>query len=181
MRAWLLALTGCVSGPPARHPHEASAPPDIHVFQNAKDARITEGDANLPVAPEAAFAELASYTRWPSIFPDIYTVNVTAQSGDDARVTFIGPEDHHDNLHFHNRSTEHVIWFEDTGGTSTVWAEIAFLPGAAPGTTHVHSRLYAEVNGVAGIFVSDDRVRKMREQRVYDDLYDLHVHFRKVP
>jgi hypothetical protein len=180
MRAWLLAVTACVSGPPARHPRVASQP-DITVFQNAADVRITEGDEILPIAPDAAYAELADFTRWPSVFPDIYTVSVTAQTGDDARVTFIGPEDHHDNVHFLNRPHERVIWFEDTGGSATVWAEIAFLPGAAPDTTHVHSRLFAEVNGVAGIFVSDDKIRKMREQRVYDDLYDLHVHFKKLP
>lgn len=138
---------------------------------------MTEGETLLDTDPATAYAELADYLRWPQIFADIYTVTITKQDGDDARVTFLGPDDHRDNLHFHNRSAEHTIWFEDTGGSSTVWAEIAFLPGAPPSTTRVHSRLFAEVGGFGGLFVSDDRVRKLREQRVYDDLFDLRAHF----
>ncbi len=181
MRA-LAALTltlGCVSGPPARHPMPAprAVEPTVHVFPSPTDGSMTEGETLLDVAPDVAYAEVADYLRWPSIFADIYTVTITKQAGDDARVTFVGPDDHHDNLHFHNRSAAHTIWFEDTGGSSTVWAEIAFLAGAVPGTTRVHSRLFADVGGVAGFFVSDSRVRKMREQRVYDDLFDLHAHF----
>ena len=177
---WLLLMTSCISGPPARHPRAATAP-DVKIFQSPTDAALTEGDTLLDVAPDVAYGELADFTRWPSVFPDIYTVQVTQQEGDEAHVTFIGPNDHHDNLHFHNRAREHVIWFEDTGGSSKVWAEIAFLPGPVPGTTHVHSRLYADVGGFAGIFVSDDRVRKVREQRAYDDLFDLHSHFAHRP
>ncbi len=181
MRAvWVSVMTlGCVSGPPARHPMPAvrSVDPAVRIFQSATDPAITEGETLLDIAPEAAFAELADYTRWPKIFPDIYTVTVTAKTGDDARVTFVGPDDHHDNLHFHNRSAANTIWFEDTGSSSTVWAEIAFLPGPQPNTTRVHSRLYADVGGFAGFFVSDNRVRKIREQRVYDDLFDLHARF----
>src|SRR4029077_20084425 len=119
------------------------------VFPSGTDENITEGETTLAVAPEVAFATLVDYARWPTIFPDIYTVTITKVDGVDARVTFLGPEDHRDNLHFHNRPDEHTIWFEDTGGRATVWAEIAFLPGAAPGTTRIHSRLFAEVNGIA--------------------------------
>ena len=181
----LLAMAlGCVSGPPARHlmpAAEQGVAPMVKVFQSATNPAITEGETLLEVAPAIAYAELAVYTHWPEIFPDIYTVTVTQQSGDDARVTFVGPKDHHDNVHFHNRSAVNTIWFEDTGGSATVWAEIAFLPGPRPGTTRVHSRLYADVGGLAGWFVSDHRVRKLREQRVYDDLFDLHLRFDKKP
>ena len=186
MRAVVLLATtlGCVSGPPARHVRPAPVQgidPTVKVFQSPSNEAITEGETVLAISPEVAYAELANYAHWPQIFPDIFTVTITAQSGDDARVTFVGPEDHHDNVHFHNRSAANTIWFEDTGGSATVWAEIAFLPGPRPGTTRVHSRLYADVGGIAGWFVSDNRVRKMREQRVYDDLFDLHARFDKKP
>jgi hypothetical protein len=175
----LVVTLACVSGPPARHqmPSTQSVDPNVRVFETTGDPHMTEGDTMLDVAPSVAFAEVANYQQWPKIFKDIYSVNITKLAGDDARVTFVGPDDHHDNLHFHNRSAANTIWFEDTGGSSTVWAEIAFIPGDQPNTTHVHSRLYADVGGVAGFFVSDNKVREMREQRVYDDLFDLHAHF----
>ena len=180
----LLVMTlGCVSGPPARHarPVPTSVAPAVRIYESESNPAITEGDTLLDVAPDVAYAELADYARWPGIFSDIHEVIVTRLDGDDARVTFVGPDDHHDNLHFHNRSAAHTIWFEDTGSSSTVWAEIAFLAGPTAGTTHVHSRLYVDVGGVAGIFVSDHRVRKLREQRVYDDLFDLRAHFAHRP
>src|SRR4051794_29029818 len=98
---------GCVSGPPARHPMPTvrTLDPAVKVFASATDPAITEGETVLEIAPEVAYAQLADYTHWPSIFPDIYTVTITAQAGEDARVTFVGPDDHHDNLHFHNRAS----------------------------------------------------------------------------
>ena len=179
LAGFLVVTLGCVSGPPARHamPAPTAVDPTVTIFASATDQAITEGDTLLDVAPDVAYAELSDYKRWPKIFSDIFEVTITAQTGDDARVTFLGPDDHKDNLHFHNRSAAHTIWFEDTGGSSTVWAEIAFLDGPRAGTTHVHSRLYADVGGIAGWFVTDNHVRKLREQRVYDDLFDLHAHF----
>jgi hypothetical protein len=70
-----------------------------------------------------------------------------------------------------------MVWFEDTGGRAKVWAEIVFAPGERPGTTRVHSRLFADVHGVASIVVSSGRLRSLRQQRIASDLSHLHTYF----
>jgi hypothetical protein len=70
-----------------------------------------------------------------------------------------------------------MVWFEDTGGRAEVWAEIVFGPGDVPGTTRVHSRLFADVHGLASLVVSDRKLRGIREQRVRDDLTHLRSYF----
>ena len=69
------------------------------------------------------------------------------------------------------------MWFEDTGGRAEVWAEIVFLPGDRPGTSRVRSRIYADVHGIASLFVSDSKLRGLRQQRIRDDLTNLRAYF----
>jgi hypothetical protein len=176
LAALTAAFVACGWAPPPTTP----APPhgsDIRVFDSPKDAAITEGETTLDVDPDTAYATVIDYQRWPSIFPDVHQVIITAQTGPDARVTFVGDAGHRDNLHFHNRPTARTVWFEDTGGRAEVWAEIAFSPGPLPGTTRVHSRLYADVHGLLSLVVTDSNLRDRRESRVTADLVHLHAFF----
>jgi hypothetical protein len=173
------ALAGCgVAAAPAgpRAPRTA----EIAVFESAAD-HVTEGETILEVEPDVAYAEIADYAHWPHIFPAVRQAIVTARDGDDARVTFIGDADgdpdHHDNVHFHNRPATRTIWFEDTGGRAVVWAETTFAPGPRPGTTRVHSRLYADVHGVLSLVVTDANLRDRRQSRVAGDLTNLRAYF----
>jgi hypothetical protein len=155
----------------------AQASPDVRVFQNPDENAITEGETLLSIDPDTAYRAVTDYARWAVMFPDVRRVVVTSQSGGHDRVTFIHPDGNRDNVHFHNRPAARVVWFEDTGGRAEVWVEISFLPGGQPGTTRVHSRLYADVHGWASLFVSDDKIRSMREQRVRGDLSQLRAYF----
>jgi hypothetical protein len=166
------ALLGCKAA--------TSAPAEIRVYESKTDNQITEGDTTLEVDPDTAYKALTDYARWTAMFPDVLKVVITKQEGVDARVTFIGPNDHHDNVHFHNQPAARMVWFEDTGGSAEVWAETVFIPGDRPGTTRMHSRLFAEVHGVASLVVSDMKIRLMREQRVHDDLYNLRNYFARI-
>jgi hypothetical protein len=157
----------------------ATAAADVSVHESPEDHSITEGEVVIDADSETAFQTALDYTKWPAIFPDIKRVIVTKQHGDDARVTFIHADGNKDNVHFHNTPAARMIWFEDTGGKAEVWAEIVFIPGDKAGTTRVHSRVYAEVHGVSGWFVSGDRVKTLRAQRVRSDLHDLQAYFAK--
>jgi hypothetical protein len=141
--------------------------------ESPTEQSITEGETTLVVDPDTAYRTLADYARWTTVFPDIREVIVTRRSGDDARITFVHRDGKRDNVHFRNQPAARMVWFEDTGGRAQVWAEIVFVPGDRPGTTRVHSRLYAAVHGIASLFVDDDRLRALREQRIRADL--LHV------
>ncbi len=149
----------------------------IRVWESQDDASITEGETTLETDPDTAYASAIDYARWPSMFPDIVRANITKQQGDDARVTLVHRDGNKDNVHFHNTPQARMLWFEDTGGRAEVWAEIIFVPGDRPGTTRVHSRLFADVHGIASVVVSGTKVRMMRQQRVASDLSNLRAYF----
>lgn len=155
----------------------AQASSDVRVFQNPDESAITEGETVLAIDPDTAYRTVTDYARWTVMFSDIRRVIITAQSGGHDRVTFIHGDGNRDNVHFHNRPAARTVWFEDTGGRAEVWVEILFAPGDRPGTTRVHSRLFADVHGWASLFVSDSKIRAMREQRVRDDLSHLRAYF----
>jgi hypothetical protein len=150
---------------------------NIRIYPSQEDDAISEGDTLVAAEPDAAYATAVDYGRWTSMFPDIRNAVVTRQAGVDALVTFVYADGHRDNLHFHNRPMSRTVWFEDTGGRATVWAEITFTAGQQAGTTKVHTRIYADVHGVASWFVSDSKVRHMREQRIHDDLTHIRAFF----
>jgi hypothetical protein len=168
----LAVLLGC-----GRSPALATPPPDVRVWESHDDSSITEGETTLDVDPDTAYAAASDYPRWSSMFPDIVQVDVTKQQGVDARVTLVHRAGNRDNVHFHNQPQARMVWFEDTGGRAEVWAEIVFAPGTAPGTTRVHSRLYADVHGIASLVVTSGKLRSLREQRIASDLSHLHSYF----
>jgi hypothetical protein len=170
----LIFVVACTSATVAPR---AQASPDVRVFQNPDQSAITEGETVLATDPDTAYRVLTDYARWPTMFPDIKRVIITSQQGGHDRVTFIHTEGNRDNVHFHNRPEARLVWFEDTGGRAEVWFEILLMPGMQPGTTRVHSRLYADVNGWASLFVSDNKIRSMREQRTREDLAHLRAYF----
>lgn len=171
----LALLVGCSPAMAA-----AASATDIPIRESRDDTAITEGETILQVDPDTAYRAVTDYQRWRSIFPDVREVLVTEQRGPEARVTLVHPDGNRDNLHFHNVPAARMVWFEDTGGRATVWAEIIFVPGVAPGTTRVHTRLYVDVRGIASLVVSDSKLRGIREQRVRSDLTHLRSYFTSV-
>lgn len=150
---------------------------NIRIYPSQEDDQISEGETIVTAEPDAAYATAVNYSRWTAMFPDIRNAVVTRQAGVDALVTFIYADGHRDNLHFHNRPLNRTVWFEDTGGRATVWAEITFTAGQQAGTTKVHTRIFADVHGVASWFVSDSKIRRMREERILSDLTHLRAFF----
>lgn len=151
-------------------------PAGIDVYES-KAAHTSEADATIPAPPAMVYEAVADYRQWPAIFSDIATAVITKVDGDDARVTFIKLDGNRDNLHFRNRPGEQTIWFEDTGGSAVVWAEIALAPGPAAGTTHAHARIFADLHGLTSLVVANSKIRQMRQQKLSDTLHDLQVHF----
>ena len=153
-------------------------PPEGIEITNPGD-HVTNGRVVLTVEPADAYALLHDYANWPAVFPDVLRVSVTSQHGEDALVTMIGPDDHHDNLHFHNRPESHTIWFEDTGGVAEVELEITLDPGPKPGTTLARGRIHADVHGPASLVVSDAKIRNMSAAKLVSDLGAMRTYFAK--
>ena len=122
----------------------------------------------------------SDFQRWPAIFPEIEKVVVTAKTGDDARVTMIGHDDHHDNLHFHNTPAARMVWFRRTPAvTLTVWLEMVMSARRRAGHDDRAQPLILPTltQGVASLMVSDFKVRVMREDKLGHDLSALRRYF----
>jgi len=168
--AWMVACTSATAP-------LAASPSDVRVYPSSSEGAITEGETFLAADPDTVFRAVIDYPRWTTMFPDIRQVIITSQIAGHDRVTFVHADGNRDNVHFHNLPAARMVWFEDTGGRAEVWVEIMFLPGNRPGTTRVHSRLYADVHGFASLFVTDGKLRSLREQRVREDLTHLRAYF----
>jgi bifunctional UDP-N-acetylglucosamine pyrophosphorylase/glucosamine-1-phosphate N-acetyltransferase len=68
-----------------------AAAPGVRVYQT-KDPAITEGETVIDGDAAEIYATVLDYSRWTEIFPDVAKVVITAQNGQDARVTLIAPE-----------------------------------------------------------------------------------------
>lgn len=153
---------------------------NVRIYPSAESKSVTEGDTVVDGAVEDVYATMLDYSKWTEIFPDVAKVVVTSKRGPDARVTLIGGDGHRDNLHFHNQPAARMVWFEDTGNAhAEVWAEIMFVPGNQPNTTRVHTKLYADVHGVASLVVGDDKLRRMRQDKVSQQLSQIRRYFRR--
>jgi hypothetical protein len=150
-----------------------ATPPDVRVWESRDSSHITEGETTLDVDPDTAYAAAIDYPLWSSMFPDIVQV--------DARVTLVHRAGNRDNVHFHNQPGARMVWFEDTGGRAEVWVEIVFAPGDRFGTTPVHSRLFADVHGIASLVMTSGKLRALREERIASDLSHLHTYFAAKP
>jgi hypothetical protein len=158
----------------------AGSPVGVTVSQPA-DSAVTEGDVTIDGDPATVYAAAQNYRLWTELMPDVAKVEVHDQKGDDAHVTLVAPNGHRDNLHFHNTPQARLIFFEDTGngGHADVWAEIVFAPAETPASTHVHIKLYAKVNGVAKLVVSENDVKTQRESKITAELTHMRDYFRR--
>jgi len=171
----LVFVVGCAA--PLRAPVVS---PAVHIYESHDNTAITEGDTVIAADPDVAYAAAADYGRWTAMFPNIRMVNITQRAGNDALVRLTRADGNFNDVHFHNQPAVRKVWFENTNSKATVWAEIVFAPGDRPATTRVHSRLYADVDGLASIFVSKNKLRNLRQQRVASDLADLRAYFAKI-
>jgi len=153
----------------------ATAHANVNIFE--KGQNVTEGDAIIATDPETAYRAVTDYQRWLTMFKNVRRAILLHQDGNEAKVRFVHDDGSHDDLHFKNRPQTRTMWFEQLGGDAEVKAEIAFYPGADPGTCRVHTRFYADVKGMASLFVSDDKVKKLRQEQVRDDLTQLQAYF----
>ena len=151
--------------------------PAIRVYESPRFSEVTEGETTIAASPDDAYAIASNFSRWTQMFPDIRKVTVTQQVGRDDSLVSLDYADHRNNLHFHNQPAKRMVWFENTHSTAEMWASLVFTPGPTPGTSTVHARVYADVTGAAGLFVSEGKLRRGRVERITGDLTKLRTYF----
>lgn len=154
----------------------ASAEP-VTVFESKQYSEVTEGETVLEIDADTAYATLSDFGKWTTVFPDIKQVIMTKRSSPTEALVGLQYADHRNNLHFKNDPSHRRIWFENTNSVADMWADLQFIPGPRPGTTIVHGRVYADVTGASGVFVSESRLRNERTTRVRGDLTKLRAYF----
>jgi hypothetical protein len=168
--AWIAltsAVFACASGGAA-----GAAPPGVKIWESTQD-HVSEGEVIVAGDPDLLYAQLADYGRWTAVFPDVASVTVVSRGQPEDAVKLVTVEGQTNNLRFHNDPTRRVVHFRDTGGRAVVWADIGFEPTAQAGMTRVHAKIYADVPGMIGWFVSGGRLRRERQKTIATDLTNI--------
>jgi len=170
----VLAAVGAVTARQCLADNKIDAP-DVRVW-TVKGTSISEGEVVLAAAPEDVYAAVTDYPRWTDIFPYIARVKVKS-AGTKAVIETTNRKGHKNTLKFDNDARKRTVRFDESSGPAAAHAEIVFEAGAIAGTTRVRARLRADVDGVAGWFVSDATVRRKREHKLTKDLESLRRYF----
>ena len=135
-------------------------------------------------APPARIYELATdYARWPQILSDIKSVKIEAGGRRDAKVRFrSGALGHEVAVQFDNVENR-LIRFQSVDAPPGVHASGAYDLEPIDGgvRTKIVATFYLDVGGVAGLFMSDKKLRGMRQAKLRADLGDMAVRFASRP
>ena len=149
----------------------------ISIFESRARGNTSEGDAILATDPDTAYAVAANVGGWAHIFPELRSAVVRERRADSIDVELVRRDGEVSRVRFRNRAAGRVVAFEQLGGNAEVSAELVFTPGERAGTTRVHSRVHADVHGLASAFVSGSELRSLRQQRIRESLGQLQAYF----
>ncbi len=136
----------------------------------------TEAEIVVDATPTELYALATNYERWREVFSDIKSVRIV---GGDDRVNA--------KVQFDSRALEHevTVQFDNVPDQALRFRGIKGPPGGRArgeyllepldgGTrTRVRARLYMDVVGIAGAFVRDATLRRMRQDKLTRDLRDI--------
>jgi hypothetical protein len=145
-----------------------------------KPGHVTEGVITVNASPTQIYALVTDYMHWPSLLGDVESVTVEAGGRRDARVKFRSRSlQRNVTVLFDNDPARGVIRFRGVKGPpgGRASGEYVLVPIDGGKRTQVTARVYMDVVGLPGLFVSDKRVRTMRQAKVRTDLADLEHRF----
>jgi hypothetical protein len=162
-----LALAAVAAGTPAV---SAAPPPTI----TERPHHTSHGSIVVEAPPAEVYAAMTDYARWPQFLTDVEWTRV--QSG--------GPHDARVRMRTRSLGDEVTIQFDNIAGQALRFKLVDGPPGArANGVyrlvpidggarTRVDANLYMNVVGAAGLFVSDSKIKKLRQTKLRGDLAD---------
>ena len=136
----------------------------------------SEAEIVVDATPSELYALATNYERWREVFSDIKSVRIVG--GDDRSNA---------KVQFDSRALEHevTVQFDNVKDQALRFRGIKGPPGGRArgeyllepidgGTrTRIHAKLYMDVVGVAGVFVRDATLRRMRQAKLTRDLRDI--------
>jgi uncharacterized membrane protein len=136
---------------------------------------ITEGTVVVDAPPAQVYNLVTDYVRWPSILSDVRSVKVERGGRDNARVRFRSHALEHEVTVQFDNDPGRLIRFKGVKGPPGGRASGSYVLQPIEGgrRTRVVASLYMDVVGIPGLFVSDDKIARMREAKLRADLTDL--------
>ncbi|HSD90867.1 MAG TPA: SRPBCC family protein [Kofleriaceae bacterium] len=140
-----------------------------------KPGHVTEGVVTVDASPSQVYALVTDYRNWRSVFSDVQSVSVQSGGQRDATVRFRSHALQHEVTVRFDNVPDLLIRFKGIHGPPGGRASGSFeLTPLAGGTrTLVRGRLYMDVVGLPSLFISDSRIRSMREAKLRADMTDV--------
>jgi uncharacterized membrane protein len=136
---------------------------------------VSQGSVTVEAPPPDVYALLTDYANWRKYLSDIERVKVKSGGRRDAEVEMKSRAlGHTVTLKFDN-DADKLVKFKLVDGPrgARAWGEYTLVAIDEGKHTRIDARLYMDVVGAVGIFVTDKRIRKMRQAKLRADLEDI--------
>jgi hypothetical protein len=146
-----------------------------HLLLTEKPGHATEGIVVVDASPSEVYALVTDYASWPSIFRDVSSVEQLGGGRREASVRFTSRAIGRTVTVKFDNVADRLIRFHGTkgppGGVSSGSYQLTPIDNGT--RTLVHARLYMNVTGVPGMFISDAKIRSMRQTKLRSDMNDV--------
>lgn len=155
--------------------HARAAPAGERAAITERSKTVSNGVIIIDAPPADVYMLMTDYANWRRFLTDIRSVSIVSGGRRDARVTMSSRAlDHEVTVAFDN-SPDKLVRFRLVDGPRGARAtgEYLLVPIDSGTRTRVEATLYMDVVGVVGVFVSDGKIRSMRQAKLRADLEDL--------
>jgi uncharacterized membrane protein len=148
-----------------------------------KPDHTTEATVIVDASPARIYELVTDYARWPQILSDVKSVKVEGGSRRDAKVRFRSAALGHEVAVKFDNVSDRLVRFHSVDAPPGAHASGAYdLEPIDGGTrTRVVATFYLDVGGVAGVFMSNKKLRGMRQAKLRADLGDVAALFAARP
>lgn len=144
-----------------------------------KPGHVTEARATIDATPAQIYALVTDYAHWVPVLTDIKSVTVESGGRRNATVRFTSRVLEHEVTVVFDNDVDRMIRFRGIKGPPGGRASGTYVLTPIDGgrRTEVTAHLYLDVVGVVGVFVSDSKIRAMRQAKLRADLTDVKRYF----
>jgi uncharacterized membrane protein len=136
---------------------------------------VSKGSIIVVATPADVYALITDYAQWRTFLTDVTYVKVESGGRRDARVRMESRAlEHRVTIAFDN-DPDKAVRFRLVDGPRGARATGEYLLVGIDGgkRTRIDATLYMDVVGATGIFVTDKKIRKMRQAKLRADLEDV--------
>jgi uncharacterized membrane protein len=136
---------------------------------------VSKGTITIDAPPADVYALMTDYAAWRKVLTDIVSVKVESGGRRDARVRMESRALEHKVTVAFDNDPDRAIRFKLVDGPRGARATGEYLLVGIDGgkRTRIDATLYMDVVGAVGLFVTNKKIRNMRQAKLRTDLEDL--------